>query len=216
MERASALVTRLCLVRHGETQWNAQGRVQGQLDVPLSEVGLAQARALAGVLGKESFAAIYSSDLVRVRQTAAPTARLLHMEVFLDHSLRERHYGVFQGLTYADAKEKLPEDYARFRAKDPDFAFENGESLARFNERALAFFALLLKKHAGETLLVFTHGGVLEMLYRHATGRGLSTPRDFDIPNAAINRLEAGPQGWRVLSWADIAHLPVALDDLPG
>jgi len=206
------MTLKLCVVRHGETEWNAQGRVQGQLDVPLSPVGLAQARAVAGVLGKEHFDAVYSSDLVRVRQPAEPLKR----ELILDERLRERHYGVFQGMTYADAKEKLPEDYARFRAKDPEFAFRNGESLSRFNERALAFFSDLVEKRAGQAVLVFTHGGILEMLYRHATGRGISAPRDFEIPNAAINRLEHDAQGWRVLAWADISHLTVALDDLPS
>jgi probable phosphoglycerate mutase len=209
------MTLRLCLVRHGETQWNADGRVQGQLDVPLSPIGLAQARAVASALGKERFDAMYSSDLMRVRQTAEPVCRLFHQEAILDKRLRERHYGVFQGLTYADAKIKLPEDYERFRAKDPEYAFQTGESLLQFNERALSFFAFLIENHSNQSLLVFTHGGVLEMLYRHATGRGLSTPRDFEIPNAALNRLEHGPAGWRVLAWADIAHLTTALDDLP-
>ena len=207
---------RLCIVRHGETEWNAAGRVQGQLDVPLSPVGLAQARAVAAALGGESFDAIHSSDLVRVRQTAEPVCRLLGREPILDQRLRERHYGVFQGMTYADAKEKVPDGYARFRAKDPDYAFETGESLRRFNERCLAFFDELIERNRGRRLLVFTHGGVLEMLYRHATGRGLSTARDFEIPNAALNRLEFGPAGWRVAAWADLSHLTQALDDLPG
>src|SRR6266850_4226595 len=121
--------TRLCLVRHGETAWNAEGRVQGQLDLPLSETGLAQARALAAVLAGESFSAIYSSDLARARQTAQPLAGLLKKEVFLDARLRERHYGVFQGMTYAEAGKRFPEGYARFKAKDPGYAFDNGESL---------------------------------------------------------------------------------------
>ena len=207
--------TRLCIVRHGETAWNAEGRVQGQLDIPLSEMGLAQARAVAAVLGNESFSAIYSSDLIRVRQTAQPSADRLGLPVALDPDLRERHYGAFQGMTYSEAKERMPADYARFKARDPEFAFTSGESLARFNERALACMNSLIKRHAGEKLLVFTHGGVLEMIYRHATGRGLSAARDFEIPNAAINRIEAGGQGWRVWAWADIAHLSVALDDLP-
>jgi probable phosphoglycerate mutase len=207
--------TRLCIVRHGETAWNAEGRVQGQLDIPLSDVGLAQACSLAAVLGNESFSAIYSSDLARVRQTAQPTADRLGLQVLLDPGLRERHYGAFQGMTYAEAKERMPENYARFRARDPDFDFTSGESLARFNERALACMDSLIQKHAAENLLVFTHGGVLEMVYRYATGRGLSSPRDFEIPNAAINRIEAQAQGWRVEAWADIAHLSVALDDLP-
>jgi probable phosphoglycerate mutase len=207
--------TRLCIVRHGETAWNAEGRVQGQLDIPLSEVGLAQACAVAAVLGNEPFSAIHSSDLVRVRQTAQPSAERLGLPVSLDPDLRERHYGVFQSMTYAEAKERLPGDYARFRAKDPDFAFASGESLARFNERALACVRSLIRKHEGENLLVFTHGGVLEMIYRHATGRGLSSARDFELPNAAINRIEIGAQGWRAGVWADISHLSVALDDLP-
>ena len=206
--------TRLCIVRHGETAWNAEGRIQGQLDIPLSDVGLSQARALAAVLGNEPFSAVYSSDLMRTRQTAQPTADRLRLPVFADEDLRERHYGAFQGMTYAEAKQRMPADYARFKARDPDFAFASGESLARFDERALACVDSLVRKHPGENLLVFTHGGVLETIYRHATGRRLSTARDFELPNAAINRIEVDVQGWRVGTWADIAHLSVALDDL--
>src|SRR5205814_1438675 len=156
--------------RHGETAWNAEGRVQGQLDIPLSDIGHAQARAVAAVLGKESFSAIYCSDLVRVRQTAAPAAALLGKEIILDARLRERHYGAFQGLTYAEAKLRFPEGYARFRAKEPDYAFGDGESLTQFNDRSLRFIEQLVKAHEGKGILVFTHGGVLEMIYRHATG----------------------------------------------
>jgi probable phosphoglycerate mutase len=207
--------TRLCIVRHGETAWNAEGRVQGQLDVPLSETGLAQARAVAAVLAGESFSAIYASDLTRVRQTAQPIAARLGLEVRLDARLRERHYGDFQGMTYAEAKVRIPEGYARFKTKDLEYDFGSGESLARFNERSLAAIFSLLEKHPGENLLVFTHGGVLEMVYRRATGRGLSTPRDFEIPNAALNRVEIGPSQWKLWCWADVSHLSVALDDLP-
>jgi probable phosphoglycerate mutase len=208
-------LTRLCLIRHGETAWNAEGRVQGQLDIPLSPAGLAQAKAVAAALKGESFDAIYSSDLVRVRQTAQPTAEQLKKNVLLDERLRERHYGVFQSITYAEAKERFPEDYARFRAKDLDFDFETGESLKAFNERSLAVIDEIVGGNSGKSILVFTHGGVLECLYRHATGRGLTTPRDFEIPNAALNRVSFGPQGWRVEAWADIHHLSVTLDDLP-
>jgi len=207
--------TRLCLVRHGETAWNAEGRVQGQLDIPLSPVGLGQAKAVASALKGESFDAVYSSDLVRVRQTAQPTAEQLKKNVLLDERLRERHYGVFQSITYSEAKERFPQDYARFRAKDLDFDFETGESLRAFNARSLAAIDELVKKNPGRKLLVFTHGGVLECIYRHATGRGLTTPRDFEIPNAALNRVSFGPAGWRIDAWADIRHLSVTLDDLP-
>jgi probable phosphoglycerate mutase len=205
---------KLCMVRHGETAWNAEGRVQGQLDIPLSDTGHAQARALARALADEKFDVLYSSDLVRVQQTAAPLATLLKKAPVLDARLRERHYGIFQGMTYAEAKDRLPADHARFRNKDPDYDFQTGESLLAFSARVMAFIQELLEKEQGRDVLVFTHGGVLEILYRHATKRGLSTPRDFEIPNAALNRLEHGAGVWRVHCWADVGHLAAALDDL--
>src|SRR3970040_791336 len=121
--------SRICMVRHGETAWNAEGRVQGQTDVPLSAVGEAQARALRAALAGERFAALYASDLSRVRQTAPPVAALLGLPVRLEPRLRERPYGKFETLTYAEARARLPEDYARFRAKDRDYDFGRGQSL---------------------------------------------------------------------------------------
>jgi probable phosphoglycerate mutase len=203
------------MVRHGETAWNAEGRVQGQTDVPLSAVGEAQARAVRDALAGERFDALYASDLARVRQTAAPAAARLGLEVRLEPGLRERHYGKFETLTYAEARARLPEDYARFRDKDPDYDFGSGESLRAFNARALACVAEIAARHAGQAVLVFTHGGVLEMVHRHAHGSGLSAPRDFEIPNAALNWIEIGPGAWRVRDWARVAHLGRALDDLP-
>jgi probable phosphoglycerate mutase len=206
---------RICVVRHGETAWIAEGRVQGQTDVPLSAVGEAQARAVRDALAGERVAALYSSDLARVRQTAAPAAARLGLPVRLEPALRERHYGKFETLTYAEARERQPQDYARFKAKDPDYDFGTGETLRAFYERAVAGVAAIAARHAGQTVLVFTHGGVLEMVHRHAHGTGLSAPRDFEIPNAALNWIAVGPQGWRVESWAQVAHLERALDDLP-
>ena len=208
--------TRLCMVRHGETAWNAEGRVQGQVDVPLNEVGRAQARAVAEALAGERFDAVYSSDLLRVRQTAEPAAGRLGLPVAYDSQLRERHYGMFERHTYAEVRERYPAEYARFRDKDPDFDFVSGEALRDFERRALACVAALVERHPGQSLLVFTHGGVLEMVYRYATGRGLSTERDFEVPNAGLNRVEALPGGWRVSAWAEVGHLERALDDLPG
>jgi probable phosphoglycerate mutase len=203
------------MVRHGETAWNAEGRVQGQLDIPLSETGHAQARALAQVLAGEQFDVVYSSDLVRVQETAAPTVALLGKRIFLSEKLRERHYGIFQGMTYTEARERMPEDFVRFKNKDPDYDFQTGESLHTFSARVMQFIQELLEKEKGRNVLVFTHGGVLEVLYRHATNRGLSTPRDFEIPNAALNRFEHGAEAWKVQCWADVGHLAAALDDLP-
>lgn len=203
------------MIRHGETAWNAEGRVQGQTDVPLSSVGEAQARAVRDALAGERFIALYASDLSRVRQTAAPASALLGLPVRLEPGLRERHYGKFETLTYVEARERLPADYARFKAKDPDYDFGSGESLRNFYARAVACVAAIGARHPGAAVLVFTHGGVLEMVRRHAHGTGLSAPRDFEIPNAALNWIEIGPQAWRVRAWARVAHLERALDDLP-
>jgi len=205
--------TRLCLVRHGETAWNAEHRVQGQLDVPLNAIGQAQALAAARVLAEERFDAIYSSDLSRARQTAEPAAGALGLEVVLQAGLRERHYGIFERLTYAEVKTRFPEDYARFEARDPEFAFRTGEALRDFFDRSIAAVAGIAARHPGGHLLVFTHGGVLDMLYRHVTGLGISAARTFGIPNAGLNRLELQSRGWVIRAWAEVRHLEAPLDD---
>jgi len=207
-------VTRLCIVRHGETAWNAEHRVQGQLDVPLNAVGQAQAAAAAKVLSREKFDAIYSSDLSRARQTALETARLLSIDVIEDKDLRERHYGIFERLTYAEVKVRYPEDYARFDARDPEYAFRTGEKLQDFFDRSMAVLTRVARRHSGQSVLVFTHGGVLDMLYRHAKGLSISAQRDFGIPNTGLNRVCFTADAWQIERWAEIAHLESARDDI--
>ena len=209
------MTTRLCIVRHGETAWNAEHRVQGQLDVPLNATGLAQAAAVARALAREEFSFIYSSDLSRARATAESYALLKNKEILLEEKLRERHYGIFERLTYAEVKVRYPEDYARFERREPDYDFRTGESLRDFSARSIAVISGIAERHAGRNVLVVTHGGVLDKLYRFVTGLPLSAPREFGIPNCGINRLEASPEGWQIAAWADTAHLEGALDDLP-
>ena len=211
---SAAMTTRLCIVRHGETAWNAEHRVQGQLDVPLNAIGQAQALAASKVLAQEKFDAIYSSDLSRARQTAEPTASFHSLEILIEKDLRERHYGIFERLTYAEVKVRYPEDYARFEARDPEYAFRTGESLKDFSARSISVISRIAATHPGKSILVFTHGGVLDKLYRFITGLPLSAERDFGIPNAGLNRIEVTPAGWQIRVWADIAHLESALDDI--
>ena len=208
------MTTRLCIVRHGETAWNAEHRVQGQLDIPLNNIGLRQAQAVGRALKDERFDAIYSSDLVRARQTADPIANILSMKILLEKDLRERHYGIFERLTYAEVKIRYPEDYARFEARDPEYAFRTGESLKDFYARSIAVVSRIAEANHGKNVLVFTHGGVLDMLYRHITDLSVSAERNFGIPNAGLNRVEISAAGWQVRAWADIGHLDGALDDI--
>ena len=209
------MTTKLCIVRHGETAWNAEHRVQGQLDVPLNAIGQAQALAASKVLSQEKFDAIYSSDLSRARQTAQPAAHALAREILLEKDLRERHYGIFERLTYAEVKVRYPEDYARFAARDPEYAFRTGESLKDFSARSIGIISRIASDHDGASILVFTHGGVLDMLYRFIIGLPITAQRDFGIPNAGLNRIESTLAGWQIRAWAETAHLERALDDLP-
>jgi probable phosphoglycerate mutase len=207
-------MTMLWLIRHGETLWNAEGRVQGQTDVPLSEIGHTQARALADHVVGRHFDALYSSDLQRVMQSAQPTARVLGLEIRVDPMLRERHFGLFETLTIGEAKERYPHEYARFKAHDAEFDFRDGERLRDFFDRSVRCLADIAARHVGEEVLVFTHGGVLDMAYRHARGLGLAAKRDFEILNAALNQIEVTGDRFSVLAWADRAHLESVLDTL--
>lgn len=209
-----AAPTRLCFVRHGETEWNAGRRIQGQIDIPLSALGHAQARATGNALRDEGFAAIYSSDLARARQTAEATAHLAHLPLRLLPGLRERHYGAFQGLTHEEAAQRHPADYARHHARDPRFAPVGGESLLDLVARLYEAIDAVVRRHAGEAVALFTHGGVLDILHRQATGRPLTAPRDFAIPNCGINWIEVDNGCWTLLSWAERDHLTAARDEL--
>lgn len=205
---------RLCLIRHGETDWNAGRRIQGNIDVPLSALGHAQARATAQALVAEEFSALYTSDLSRARQTAEALAHLTHLPLREEPALRERHYGIFQGLTHEECAARHPHDYARHLARDPDFAPAGGESLAAFAARVLAVCNRLAMDHVGEKIALFTHGGVLDVVYRRATHRPLAAPRDFLIPNCGINWLEIDGERWTLLSWAERDHLEASRDEL--
>lgn len=207
-------MTRICLIRHGETAWNAGRRIQGQIDIPLSALGHAQARATANALKDEGFAAIYSSDLLRARQTAEATAHLAGLPLQLAPGFRERHYGIFQGLTYAECEARHPQAYARHKARDPRFTPEGGESLLDFAGRLACAFSALATRHPNEAIAIFTHGGVLDIAYRQAVGQPLTTPRDFVIPNCAINWIEIVHGCWSLLSWAERDHLEAARDEL--
>ncbi|SIQ39348.1 phosphoglycerate mutase [Aromatoleum tolulyticum] len=209
--------TRLCLVRHGETAWNAELRLQGHLDVPLNLTGEAQAAATAASLATVHFAAVYCSDLQRARQTAVAITRNRAAAVEFQDRLRERHYGAFQGLTYAEAEARFPDDYRRFKQRDPHFTFPGGgESLAEFAGRVEGVLADLAASHSGQQVLVVTHGGVLDIVHRLAAGKPLDAPRDFTIPNAALNWIEYDGTRWHLVSWADKRHLEASRDELPN
>ena len=207
--------TRICFVRHGETDWNAEKRIQGQYDIELNETGRAQALAAAFGLAHFNFAAIHASDLRRATQTARAAAERLGLEVVVAPGLRERHYGIFQGLTVAEGAEIYPQAHAHYVARDPDYNFGTGESLHGFAARVAMGVDDIVRYHAGQSVLAVTHGGVLDIIYRRATGRSLEAPRDFTIPNAALNWFDVDARGWHLVKWADRHHLERVLEQPP-
>ena len=199
--------TRIIAVRHGETAWNVDARIQGHLDVPLNGTGQWQARQLARALAHEPIAAIYASDLQRAHATAQAVADATGAPLVADPALRERSFGALQGRTFAQIEAEMPEQALRWRKRDPDFAPEGGESLTALRERIAATTHRLAAQHMGGLVLLVAHGGVLDVLYRLATGQALQAPRTWLLTNAAINRLLWTPQGLSLVGWADTQHL---------
>lgn len=208
-------MTELVLVRHGVTAWNRARRFQGHIDIPLDADGHRQARCLAQRLAREPMAAVYASDLTRARQTAEPIAQALGLPLRTEPLLRERHYGAFEGQDHEALARDHGEAYARWRARDPDFALPGGgESLRSFDARVQAALQRLVQHHPGQRVVAVTHGGVLDCVYRIAAGLELSAPRTHDLLNASLNRIAWDGTRFRLLGWADVTHLETALDDL--
>ncbi len=208
-------VTRIIAVRHGETAWNVDTRIQGQLDIGLNERGLWQAERVGKALAEEAIDRIYSSDLQRAhttaqaiaRHTARPTAR----EVQLHTGLRERGFGTFEGETWADIAEKWPDESRRWKQRDPHFAPPGGETPTELMARVQTTVDDIASRHPGEHIVLVAHGGVMDMLYRLATRQELHAPRTWHLGNAAINRLLWTPDGLSLVGWGDARHLE---DDL--
>jgi probable phosphoglycerate mutase len=207
--------TRIVAIRHGETAWNRDARMQGQLDIPLNPMGRIQAQRLVWALAEESFDAIYSSDLLRALQTAQAIAASCPRALIAEPSLRERCFGVFESLTYREVQVRWPEQARRWHERDPDFGPAGGEVLREFDARCMQALTRLAAAHPGQSIAIVTHGGVLDCLYRAATRVDLQAARSWGLGNASINRLLYTPQGFTLVGWSDDAHLEgAALDDL--
>ena len=215
---------RCCIVRHGETPWNADRRLQGHQDIPLNALGLSQAEAAGRYLQKKHaenpFSAVISSDLLRARQTADAVARALGLAVQDAPALRERHYGQFEGKTPAEAAIFAADAYAALVSRaDLDALPGEAESLRAMVYRIESCLVELVQRYADQSVVLVTHGGVLDVMYRRAMGRELTGPRDAPIPNAGLNwvdlTLENGQLRWSMVAWGETAHLTDAsLDEI--
>jgi 2,3-bisphosphoglycerate-dependent phosphoglycerate mutase len=199
-------MTELILIRHGETDYNRQQRFQGQIDVPLNPTGHEQARRLAQALAGERFDLLISSDLRRARETAMPLQR--HARALLAQpGLREQSFGVLEGLDVAGVKARHPLLWVQWLRHEADYALPEGESTRQFHARVITAVRELAQAHSGKTVVVVTHGGVLDMLWRTVHGAPLHGPRECAIPNTGINRLRWRGNRLDIERWAEDAHL---------
>lgn len=200
--------TRIIAVRHGETAWNVDARIQGQLDIGLNDTGRWQARRVGEALASEPITAVYSSDLGRAHETAQAVAEVAGIPVVADEGLRERSFGIFEGKTFDEIHETWPDHAHNWRKRIPEWQPpEGGESLLELRERVTRTMHELAARHPGEQIVIVAHGGVLDTLYRVATGQEVNSPRTWELPNGAINRLLWTPEGFTLVGWSDTQHL---------
>jgi probable phosphoglycerate mutase len=205
--RKSMATTRVILVRHGETLWNLEDRYQGQLDSPLTETGIVQSKALASRLAREQFTALYTSDLGRALRTAEIIAKQTGHGVATDARLRERHLGIFQGLSQEELQQKFAQEYALFKTSGPEYVVPDGESTDQACGRMLTCLHDLASRHAGDSIVVVAHGGVLTALFRDTLKIPRGAPRRFARPNASWNVFVWNGQKWSLETWGDLSHL---------
>jgi probable phosphoglycerate mutase len=207
--------TRIIAVRHGETAWNVDTRIQGQLDIGLNDTGRWQAQRVAQALADEALDAVYSSDLSRAHATAQAIAgsAVRPLPVQTHTGLRERAFGKFEGQTYAAITEQWPEEARLWRIRDPDFAPVGGESPLQVLARVARTVDDIASRHLGEQIVLVAHGGVMDMLYRLATQQSVSAPRTWALGNTAINRLLWTPDALTLVGWSDTRHLDGAERD---
>jgi len=209
------MFTRIFLIRHGETDWNAEGRIQGHLQIPLNARGRDQAEALAVRLRSSRFEAVYSSDLLRAIQTAQAIVRHSGYDIREEERLREWNLGVLSGLLRSQAEREEPHA-ARIRSDYlVDEPIPGGESIRQRFERVTGVVADIALRHRGESILVVSHGGPLGDCYRRATGRGIEERIKIDLFNASINVVYIDGDDWKLGSWAQTEHL-AAIGSLPN
>ena len=206
--------TRVLLIRHGQSQGNLEGRFGGHLPTSLSERGHREAEATAQALQREEIAAIYSSDLLRAVQTAEPLAHLTGLEIIQTTAFRERSVGCMEGLTFAEAAERHPDEYAALIHRDFDYVLSGGESYRQMLDRSAGELDRIIEQHRGDTVAVFSHTGTICILALHLMG-ALDSPTLRPVwivtNNCGIARFDLRADGFvRVLALNDTRHL----DDL--
>ncbi|BCJ85936.1 histidine phosphatase family protein [Effusibacillus dendaii] len=192
------MMTEICLVRHGETAWNREARMQGSQDTPLSEVGIRQARIAAAQLAKESWDVIYSSDLSRAKHTAEEANEHLQIPHYVEKGLRERSYGILEGMIRSDIEQMYPGVFSG----ETNHEIAGLESFESLSQRVKDTIETIARRHPGQRILIFTHGGTINAFLHAITGQ-----KAGKIGNTAITRVRFDNQEWYVDCVNDCSHL---------
>ena len=198
--------TEIILIRHGETEWNSQQRMQGHSNSDLSSVGQAQIQALGQWMKNVPFDLIYSSDSLRAKQTAEAITQFSGHDLQFDQRLREKNLGVFEGLTSEEARERHPEVFRLFKTAGSKYVIDEGESTQQLQDRALEIVEEIRIKHPEERVLMVTHGGFIRVVMKHSLGLSLETPTRFLIRNTGVFRL-VWEDKWIVSQMGGVSHL---------
>lgn len=213
-------MTEIWVVRHGETPWNTVRRVQGWEDIELNAIGISQAHALgrhlaANTQSTHPIDAIYSSDLKRAHVTASIIGESLGLTPQIEPGVRERNFGVLQGLIFHTMHEHQPEAAKIWASRDPDGVIPSGETLGTFHRRVVQAIDNIAARHTGQRVMVVSHGGAMDIIWRHASQLSLQTDRQTPIVNTSVNRIAVSSEGWKIIDWGDVSHLKDAsLDDV--
>jgi broad specificity phosphatase PhoE len=190
----------IVLVRHGATDWNLQGRCQGATDRLLSEVGVRQAEQIATLLSDENLAAVYSSDLLRARQTAEIISRPHGLPVMIEEDIRELDHGELEGLTFNEIKQNYSQFLARWRSEPAEIPVPGGEKLIDVAERAWQGVNRIAERHSSaRSIVVVSHNFPILGIVCRITGTHLNNYRSFHLDPCSITRLQRdGANAWNL------------------
>ncbi len=198
--------TEIILIRHGETEWNSQQRMQGHSNSDLSAEGRGQIQALGKWMKNVSFDHIYSSDSQRAQQTAKAITQFSGHKLHLDQRIREKNLGVFEGLTSDEARGRFPDVYHLFKTAGRNYVIDKGESTQQLLDRSLEFIEDIRLRHPDQRVVMVTHGGVVRVLMKYTLGLSIDTPTNFLIKNTGIFGL-IWKGNWLVNQMGVVSHL---------
>ena len=209
--------TEIWLIRHGETDWNAEQRLQGWRDIPLNDSGKAQAKSVQRFLEQQriAFDAVLSSDFQSAIQTAEIAFECSPESIICLPQLRERNYGIYEGHPWQSLTQLPDQPEPEINLRNPDLIVPEGESLLTFNQRIITAFNDIAVQRPNQKLAVIAHGGVIEMVWRYIQKADLSTPRPYKILNASVNHFAIDQQRhWHEIAWAQTDHIQTANEGL--